>query len=85
MNNSNVAADASAGDNSNETITTAVGATMIVLSVISVALRFYTRISLKTGFGWDDWFILISLSSLLAAGVCVLVGMSHRTKSSPRL
>jgi hypothetical protein len=70
------AADITAGDNNDENIMTAIGAVMIVLSVIVVGLRFYTRFSLKTGFGWDDWSILISLSSLLAAGVCVLTGMS---------
>lgn len=79
---SKVAADGSAGDNSDETITTAVGALMIGLSVISVALRVYTRISLKTGFGWDDWFILIALSSLLVAGICVLVGTSTHADST---
>ncbi|ROW04857.1 hypothetical protein VMCG_04749 [Cytospora schulzeri] len=66
------AADASAGDNSNETITTSVSAVMIVLSGIAVGLRFYTRFSLKTGLEWDDWFILVALSSLLAAGASVL-------------
>lgn len=71
-NSTTTAADVTAGDNSDENIITAVGAVMIVLSVIVVGLRFYTRFSLKTGFGWDDWSILISLSSLLAAGVCVL-------------
>lgn len=74
-NSTTAASDASAGDNSNENITTAIGAVMIVLSVIAVSLRFYTRFSLKTGFGWDDWSILVALSSLLAAGVCVLAGM----------
>lgn len=76
MSNSKVAADSSVGSNSDETITTAVGATMIALSLIAVGFRFYARFSLKTGFGWDDWFILVAIASLVAAGICVLAGMS---------
>ncbi|KAK7734009.1 hypothetical protein SLS53_008004 [Cytospora paraplurivora] len=72
MSNSEVAADSSVGGNSDETITTAVGATMIALSLIAVGMRFYARFSLNTGFGWDDWFILVAIASLVAAGICVL-------------
>lgn len=61
---------------SNEDATTAAGATMIALSVIVVACRFYMRLKLKSGLKWDDWFILISLISLITAGVLVVAGMS---------
>lgn len=61
---------------SNEDATTAAGATMIALSVIVVACRFYMRLKLKSGLKWDDWFILISLLSLITAGVLVVAGMS---------
>lgn len=60
---------------SNEDATTAAGATMIALSVIVVACRFYMRLKLKSGLKWDDWFILISLLSLITAGVLVVAGM----------
>lgn len=59
---------------SNEDATTAAGATMIALSVIVVACRFYMRLKLKSGLKWDDWFILISLLSLITAGVLVVAG-----------
>lgn len=58
----------------NEDATTAAGATMVALSVIVVIFRFYTRLRLKSGLRWDDWFILISLVSLITAGVLVVVG-----------
>lgn len=58
----------------NETATRAVGATMIALSIIVVAFRFYARVSLKQGLRWDDWFALIALVSLLVAGVLLLAG-----------
>ncbi|KAI7775748.1 hypothetical protein LA080_006380 [Diaporthe eres] len=57
---------------SNEDATTAAGASMIALSVIVVACRFYMRLKLKSGLKWDDWFILISLLSLITAGVLVV-------------
>lgn len=62
----------------NEDATTAAGATMVALSVIVVIFRFYTRLRLKSGLRWDDWFILISLISLITAGVLVVVGMLER-------
>ncbi|ROW06199.1 hypothetical protein VMCG_04513 [Cytospora schulzeri] len=68
----NNATAVTAGDNDTETATTAAGATMIVLSIIIVACRFYARFLRKSGLKWDDWFILIALTSLIAAGVLVL-------------
>ncbi|KAI3395067.1 hypothetical protein diail_1824 [Diaporthe ilicicola] len=62
--------DATAGDD--EDTTTAAGATMIALSVIVVVCRFYIRLKLKSGLKWDDWFILISLTSIITAGVLVV-------------
>lgn len=59
---------------SNEDATTAAGATMIALSVIVVVCRFYMRLKLKSGLKWDDWFILISLLTLITAGVLVVAG-----------
>ncbi|KAI5859856.1 hypothetical protein GGS23DRAFT_264360 [Durotheca rogersii] len=59
-----------------------VGSTMIVsgfviaLAVISVALRFYTRIFTRVGLGPDDWFILISVLATLAVGGLILWGNS---------
>jgi cation transporter-like permease len=54
------------------TSTTAVGALVIVLAVIFVALRFYARYSTKTGFGWDDWLILLALVATILTDVLVL-------------
>ncbi|PQE06685.1 integral membrane protein [Rutstroemia sp. NJR-2017a BBW] len=54
------------------TSTTAVGALVIVLAVVFVALRFYARYSTKTGFGWDDWLILLALVATILTDVLVL-------------
>lgn len=56
------------------TVETAVGAAIIALSIIVVALRFYTRIYLKSGLGWDDWLSLVALSGNIAAAILVLAG-----------
>ncbi|RYP79879.1 hypothetical protein DL769_002712 [Monosporascus sp. CRB-8-3] len=44
-----------------EHATMAVSALVIVFAVISVALRFYPRISTRTGLGSDDWLILAAV------------------------
>jgi len=60
---------------SDTTATTAVGALVIVLAVVSVALRFYTRHFTRAGLGWDDWLILLALITTIATDVLVLVGL----------
>lgn len=65
------------------TVQTAVGATMIALMIIFVALRFYARVHLKAGLGWDDWLALVGLVAAILAcllvlgGECVGPGESH--------
>jgi hypothetical protein len=63
-------------DNEN-TATTAVGALVIVLAVVSVALRFYTRHFTGAGFGWDDWLILLALICTIATDVVALYGQLY--------
>ena len=63
-------------DNANEaTATTAVGALVIVLAVVSVALRFYTRHFTGAGFGWDDWLIMLALIATIVTDILVLCGV----------
>ncbi|KAI1380125.1 hypothetical protein F4677DRAFT_405911 [Hypoxylon crocopeplum] len=57
---------------SDDDATTIVGALGAVLSVLSVALRFYSRHFTKTGFGWDDWLILLALLAIIATDILVL-------------
>lgn len=38
-----------------------------VLTPIFVAIRFWSRIKMRSGLGWDDWTILFSFVSLLWA------------------
>jgi len=57
-------------------VETAVGATVIALMVIFVALRFYARVHLKTGIGWDDWLALIGLVAAIVAALLVLSSKS---------
>ncbi|OTB08993.1 hypothetical protein M426DRAFT_130333 [Hypoxylon sp. CI-4A] len=57
---------------SDDDVTTALGALVAVLAVLSVALRFYSRHYTKTGFGWDDWLILLGLLCIIVTDVLVL-------------
>jgi hypothetical protein len=61
-----------------EDVTTAIGALVAVLAVISVALRFYSRHVTRTGFKWDDWMILIALAAVIVTDALVLAGSSFR-------
>ena len=64
--------------NYNEDVTTAIGALVAVLAVISVALRFYSRHATRTGIKWDDWMILVSLAAVIITDALVLAGSSFR-------
>lgn len=57
-----------------ELTVTVVGAVMIVLSVLAVVFRFYTRFHLKAVLWWDDWMALAAVVSAAAAGALVLAG-----------
>lgn len=64
-----------ANDSSSDDLAgTIVGAVMIVLAIIAVGLRLYSRLHLKQQLLWDDWFIFISLLFFILAAVLVLVG-----------
>lgn len=67
-------AESNASAKAQSDTTTAVSAAMIGISVIAVAMRFYTRYCLKTGLWWDDWLALAALVSAVAAGAFVLAG-----------
>lgn len=63
-----------ASANAQESTVTVVGAIMIVLAVLAVIFRFYTRYRLKSVLGWDDWMALVAVASGVAAGALVLAG-----------
>lgn len=65
---------ARASANESELTVTVVGAVMIVLSVVAVVFRFYTRFHLKAVLWWDDWMALAAVVSAVAAGALVLAG-----------
>ncbi|KAI1768873.1 hypothetical protein GGR53DRAFT_476174 [Hypoxylon sp. FL1150] len=50
----------------NVDVRTAVGGVVSVLAIIFVALRFYSRHFTQTGYGWDDWMILLALLTIIA-------------------
>ncbi|RYP57256.1 hypothetical protein DL769_009602 [Monosporascus sp. CRB-8-3] len=54
------------------TAATAASGVVIVLAVLSVALRFYTRLFTKAGLKWDDWLILLAVLSAVITGVLLL-------------
>ncbi|KAI2628072.1 hypothetical protein GGS26DRAFT_592218 [Hypomontagnella submonticulosa] len=66
---------AARSDNS-EDATLAVSAVVIVLAVISVALRFYTRKVTQSGLGADDWLIMAAVVATLATAALLLWGNS---------
>lgn len=53
---------------------------MIVLAVVSVVFRFYTRYRMKTALWWDDWMALTAVLTAVAAGVLVLAGKFEAPK-----
>lgn len=55
-------------------VETGVGAAIIALMIVFVGLRFYARVHLKTGLGWDDWFALGGLIAATVAALLVLSG-----------
>ncbi|ROW13643.1 hypothetical protein VPNG_04526 [Cytospora leucostoma] len=57
---------------SNKDAATVAGAVLIVLDVVTVAGRFYSRWFTKAGFGWDDWTILIALLTCIIAGALTI-------------
>ncbi|CAI6097383.1 unnamed protein product [Clonostachys chloroleuca] len=50
-----------------------IGAIGAVLSIIIAAIRFYGRHMMKSGVGLDDWFLLLSVVTLVIADVIVVV------------
>lgn len=51
-----------------------VGAAMAALSIVFVGMRFYTRHFKKAGFKWDDWLILLGLSTMLGTDILAICG-----------
>lgn len=64
----------SSSDSNEHTTAYAVNGLAITLAVISVALRFYTRLFTKSGLKVDDWLILVALITSLVTAVLVLIG-----------
>ncbi|KAK3380964.1 hypothetical protein B0H63DRAFT_194916 [Podospora didyma] len=63
-----------AGGNDSTLATTAVSGLVIGLAVVSVALRFYTRIFTRQGLRWDDWMIFIAVLTTLLTAALLLYG-----------
>lgn len=61
---------------SNEDASTVAGIVLIVLDILTVAGRFYSRWFTKAGFRWDDWTILIALLTGLIPGILTIYGTS---------
>jgi hypothetical protein len=47
---------------------------VIILAIVSVILRFYTRITTKTGLKLDDWMIMASMVTTVITAVLLLWG-----------
>ncbi len=58
----------------NEDASTVAGAILIVLGIVTVASRFYSRWFTKAGFGWDDWTILIAMLTSILPGALTIWG-----------
>lgn len=55
----------------------AVSASLIGLSTIAVALRFYARKQQKARFLADDWLVIPALITYIAAAITVFIGMHN--------
>ncbi|KAI0542845.1 hypothetical protein GGR58DRAFT_449823 [Xylaria digitata] len=55
----------------------AASAALPAISIIVVALRFYTRLTQKARLGLDDFFILPALVLVIGMGVTLIIGKSH--------
>jgi hypothetical protein len=67
-----VPAHVQSGSGSNATL--GVSGLVIVLAVLSVALRFYTQIFTRQGLHWDDWLRLVADIATLATFGLLLWG-----------
>ena len=56
---------------------------MAALSIIIVVARFYVRYTRKAGLKWDDWLILMSLSSMIATDILAICGSFLFDSHSP--
>ena len=66
---------------SEQNATMGVSGVVIGLAVVSVALRFYTRIFTKSGLKSDDWFIMAAVIATLATAALLLWGNSATSDS----
>jgi hypothetical protein len=64
----------SSSDGHDGTTTMAISAIVIVLAVISVVLRFYTRLFTKAQLKADDWLILLAVLSAVLTGALSIWG-----------
>ncbi|KAF2656067.1 hypothetical protein K491DRAFT_778331 [Lophiostoma macrostomum CBS 122681] len=53
------------------------------LGLVAVTLRFWTRISRKTGLGVDDWLILAALIFVIGMGIAQIHGVSQHAVGYP--
>lgn len=62
------------GGSNGHAVTWGINGLVVVLAVVSTALRFYTRVFTRAGLKADDWLILGALLTALVTVVLVLVG-----------
>ena len=55
-------------------MTVVVCALVLVLAVISIALRIYTRVFTCQGLGPDDWLILVAVVMMLPTAMLLILG-----------
>ena len=58
----------------NEEAAQVAGILLIVLDILTVAGRFYSRWVTKLGFRWDDWTILMALITGILPGALTMYG-----------
>ena len=61
-------------DSDSDGATIPVGAVVIVLAILFVALRFYVRILTKAGLKWDDWLILFAVVLTVVTAAILVYG-----------
>jgi len=65
---------ASPSGESNAGLVVVPGVGFCIISPLVVGVRFWSRLRLQGGLGWDDWTILCSLISSMAVSILLLAG-----------
>lgn len=68
-------------DDEDQTATLVVGGLVVILAIITVILRCYTRISTKVGLWWDDFLIVFAVLVTITTAAILIWGKQRSFRS----